>query len=176
VKDEEDTSLPYNDVNFKIFMEAKHEGGHYFKVKYNWFGTSSTPASEKGQKPNFKEDTLDTGYMKDWNLVQIEGETPVQQSAEEDKSAPQTTSKSSKKPAGKDAKKAAAGALEEITDNRPREVNYTKNFAEEGVTATKGTEDFAKFFETFLFTFQIWKVERETQQESLQEECSLDLT
>lgn len=151
MKEEEDTSLPYNDVNFKIFMEAKHEGGHYFKVKFNWFGNSSTPASEKGQVPQYKEDVVDTGFMKDWNLVQIEGETPVQQQPEET-SAPQATSKGSKKPAGKDAKKAAAGALEEITDNRPREVNYTKNFAEEGITATKGSEEFATFFEKFMFT------------------------
>lgn len=167
--------MPYNDVNFKVFMDAKHEGGHYFKVKFNWFTAQTTPVSERGQVPLLKDQTIDSGFMRDWKLIQIEGETPAVASPEEEKSAP-ITSKSSKKPPSKDAKKAATGALEEITDNRPREVSFTKNFSEEGVTATKGTEDFAKFFETFLFTFQIWKVERETQQESMMEEYKLDLT
>lgn len=44
-KPEEDNSLPFNDVNFKIFMESKHEGGHYFKIKYSWFNPLAVPNS-----------------------------------------------------------------------------------------------------------------------------------
>jgi hypothetical protein len=45
--DEDDTSVPCNDVNFKIQFDVKHEGGHYFKVKYDWFtpGPPSTDAT-----------------------------------------------------------------------------------------------------------------------------------
>ena len=28
--------IPKSECQFKIFLEAKHEGGHYFKVKYEW--------------------------------------------------------------------------------------------------------------------------------------------
>ena len=54
------------------------------------------------------------GFLKDWTLVQIEGEEPVEVSAEE----PVKGGKKGAAPA-KGAPKAAA-ALEEITDNRPR--------------------------------------------------------
>ena len=55
--------------------------------------------------------------MKEWTLVQIEGEEPVPQTPpEEEKGA-----KGGKKPPpAKGGDKKAAGALEEITDNRPR--------------------------------------------------------
>jgi hypothetical protein len=48
------------------------------------------------------------------------------------------------------AKGAAKGAttLEEITDNRPREIQFVKNFAEDG-GPLKFTEDIARYFENF---------------------------
>lgn len=64
--------------------------------------------------------------MKDWHLLQIEGQEPVLAEAEvvdpkaKGKAAP-------KKP---DPKKGAA--LEEITDHRPRTINYEKDFGAEG--------------------------------------------
>ncbi len=48
-------------------MEAKHEGGHYFKVKYEWITvTGETIELQK----------LDSGFFKEWTLLQIEGEEP----------------------------------------------------------------------------------------------------
>jgi hypothetical protein len=48
-------------------MEAKHEGGHYFKVKYEWIAvTGETIELQK----------LDSGFFKEWTLLQIEGEEP----------------------------------------------------------------------------------------------------
>jgi hypothetical protein len=58
----------------------------------------------------------DTGFLKDWTLVQIEGEEPVEASAEE----PVKGGKKGAAPA-KGAPKATS-ALEEITDNRPRTI------------------------------------------------------
>lgn len=86
---------------------------------------------------------------------------------------PKTTKKT---PAPKNEKKGAAGVLEDITDNRPREINFTKNFQEEGVPATRVGEDLARFFEGFLLNVDIYQVNRETQEESLKESYSLDLT
>lgn len=61
--------------------------------------------------------------MKDWTLVQIEGETPTVAVVEEVKDP-----KKKAPPPSKDVKKAQAGQLEEITDNRPRIITWTKNF------------------------------------------------
>ena len=64
--------------------------------------------------------------FKDWNLIQIEGEEPV--AAEEEKDKVDAKKPAAKK--GNDPKKPAA-KLEEITDNRPRQVAYTRDCAEE---------------------------------------------
>jgi hypothetical protein len=50
-----------NDVFFKVSMEALHEAGHYYRVRYDWMnvapdGTVSTI-------------DLDTGFFKEWNLL-----------------------------------------------------------------------------------------------------------
>lgn len=156
--------MPFNEVNFKIFMEAKHEGGHYFKLKYSWFSPQAVPtsaATERDKQQMFNIDTLETAFMKDWNLVQVEGEPANTATPDEEKKEVAPAKGAAKKPPAKDPKKPAA-ALEEITDNRPRIVNLTKNFADESVASTKVNDDFAHFFEKFGFKFQIWKVDRET--------------
>jgi len=86
---------------------------------------------------------VDTGFLKEWTLVRIEGEEPVEAVAEETK-AP---AKGGKAAPAKGAAKAGA-VLEEITDNRPREVQYIKNFGEES-GPTKFSEDIARYFENF---------------------------
>lgn len=55
--------------------------------------------------------------MRDWTLLQIEGEKPIEIQAVDDSKAVK-----GKPPPAKGAPptKAAGGALEEITDNRPR--------------------------------------------------------
>ena len=87
--------------------------------------------------------------LKDWNLVQIEGEEAV--AVEEEKAEAKGDGKKppAKKPA--DAKKGPAGKLEEITDNRPRQVNYERNCGEEAGGALEITEEIAiKFSEAFM--------------------------
>ena len=56
---------------------------------------------------------VESGFMKDWTLILIEGETPV------DQTQPEEPVKGGKKPPAKQDKKGGA-TLEEITDNRPR--------------------------------------------------------
>ena len=87
--------------------------------------------------------------MKEWNLVCIEGETP-QEAVPEDPKAKKTPA------AAKDKGKGGQATLEEITDNRPREINYTKDFKEEGAPAFKITEDFAKYLETYKMVIEIY--------------------
>ena len=38
-----------NDVGFKITLDAKHEGGHFLKVKFDWF-KAIPPAGEENTK------------------------------------------------------------------------------------------------------------------------------
>ena len=101
---------------------------------------------------------IDTGFLKDWNLIQIEGEEPVEQVQDAD---PKAAGKKAAPPKGAPPPK-AGGALEAITDNRPREIQYVKNVAEDEGAPMKITEDIAKFFETFLLRVEVWSVDRET--------------
>ena len=41
-------------------MEAKHEGGHYLKVKYEWLALN-------GEAIELQK--LDSGFFRDWNLI-----------------------------------------------------------------------------------------------------------
>jgi hypothetical protein len=113
----------------------------------------------------------DTGFLKDWNLVQIEGEEPVEAAVEDPKA------KGKAPPAKGGAKGGAAATLEEITDNRPRIINFEKKFGAEGEGGVvKITEDVAQYFEKFLMPLTIWSVNRETQEEKLCETYELDLS
>jgi len=61
------------------------------------------------------------GFLKEWTLIRIEGEEPVEQ-VQAETIAPVKGGKAPP-PKGAPGKAAAAtGALEEITDNRPREI------------------------------------------------------
>ena len=122
-------------------MEIKHEAGHYHKIKYDWI------VVDKDEEITFP--VTDSGFLKDWNLIQIEGEEPI--AAEEEKA--ETKGDGKKPPAKKPAetKKGVAGKLEEITDNRPRQVSYERNCAEEAGGALEITEAIAiKFSEAFM--------------------------
>ena len=66
--------------------------------------------------------------------------------------------------------------LEEITDNRPRTINLTKNYGEEGAPAFKGSTELAKYIETFLLNVQVFRVDRETQDETVTDEFPLDIS
>ena len=103
-------------------------------MKYNWIN------KVEGSNPVEYESTIeeDMGYLKDWNLVQIEGEEQVKV----EEAADPKDAKNMKKAPTKDLKAAPgkAAVLEEITDNRPRTINFTKNYGEEGAPAFKGTD------------------------------------
>ena len=119
--------IPTNTCNFKIEFEVKHEAGHYHTVKFDWIKAETTAADEL--EVSFP--VIETGFFKDWKLVQIEGEDAIDSSMEHASTgkAPSGKSAPPKKPA--DNKKGGPGKpLEEITDNRPRIIKYEHDFAE----------------------------------------------
>lgn len=104
--------IPKQECQFKIIFETKQEGGHYFKIKYDWINVS-------GETIDYQRH--DTGFFRDWTLIKIEGEEPkpVEQESPQKGGGPGgPAAKKAPAPAKPDPKK--AGALEEITDNRPR--------------------------------------------------------
>jgi len=149
-----------------VTLDAKHEGGHYLKIKFDWLNVG--PVTEDTPQVINKQE-IDSGFMKEWTVLKIEGEEKVQEEVEVDPKA------KAKAPPAKGAPKAATGALEEITDNRPRDVQFTKDFGEEGLSI-KVTEKVAKYFETFLMRVAVFEINRETQAESLKERYELDLS
>ena len=82
------------------------------KVKFDWIKVEHVAEQDQISYP-----VTDTGHLKDWTLVQIEGEEPVAQEEVD----PKAKGAGAKKAA--DPKKAGS-KLEEITDNRPRTVKY----------------------------------------------------
>jgi hypothetical protein len=44
-----------------VSIEVKHEGGHYVRCKYDWM--------QVGQDGNVSQMDLDSGFLKDWNLI-----------------------------------------------------------------------------------------------------------
>lgn len=83
--------------------------------------------------------------------------------------------KGGKAPAAKDAKGKGAAVLEEITDNRPREIQFVKNFGEE-VGTIKIYESLAKYLENFQMGISVYSIDRETQEEKKLESLSLDIS
>ena len=99
--------MPKNECQFRVQFDAKHEGGHYFKLKFDWL----QPTQDRIDLQLF-----DTGFFRDWTLVQIEGEEPKPPEVE----APVKGAPAKKPPAAAKPDPKKGGALEEITDNRPR--------------------------------------------------------
>jgi len=160
--------VPENECNYKVSMEVMHEGGHYMKIKYNWMDV----------KPDgtVTEMDLDTGFFKDWTLIQIEGEEAVPVEAEVPVAAdPKAKAAPAKKPAGKPAPGGKV-TMEEITDNRPRTVSYLHDFAENGISAMKITEAIAEKFTKQILRIQICSVNRETSEEGVDETIDIDIS
>ena len=61
---------PVNTCDIQLDFEIKHEGGHYLKLKFNWI--SVDPDTNEISFPE-----VDTGFLRDWTLLQIEGEEPI---------------------------------------------------------------------------------------------------
>ena len=128
-------TIPLNKCNFMIEFEAKHEAGHYLKVKFDWMKIDAS-----GDQTQITFPVTDTGHLKDWTLVQIEGEEPI---AQEDVD-PKAKAAAAKK--GADTKKAGS-KLEEITDNRPRTVKFEYDVSEaNGGVGMEITEEIAFAF------------------------------
>ena len=150
-------------------MEAKHEGGHYLKVKYEWLAVN-------GDTIDFSKN--DTGFFRDWTLVQIEGEEPKPAEAAPVADPKAAAKKAPAAPAKPDPKKGGApGALEEITDNRPRIITFVKDFAAEaGGAGVRINEEFAKKVADSYIKVDVIEVNRETQEESVRDSVSIDIS
>lgn len=104
-------------------------------------------------------------------MVQIEGEEPVEVSAEE----PVKGGKGKAAAPAKGAPKATS-ALEEITDNRPRIIQYVKNFGEDAAPLHI-TDTVAKWFESNVMKVEVYLINREKpEEEVLKETMELDLS
>ena len=156
------------ECSFKIVMEAKHEGGHYLKIKYDWLANDPNDATLQ---------KIDSGFFRDWTVLQIEGEEPkpAEPVAAVDPKA--AAAKKAPAPAGKADPKKAGGALEEITDNRPRTVTITKDFATEaGGLGIKVNEELAKRIAETFIKIEVYDVNRETQEETLKDSVTVDIS
>lgn len=141
-------------------MEVQHEAGHYLKIKYDWISVATQGDSKEVTFPE-----IDTGFFRDWNLVQIEGEEPVVQEEVDPKAKAATGKK-----AAADPKKAAGSKMEEITDNRPRIVNYERDCAlENNGVGLEVTEDIAVKFQTAVLNLKLFDTDKETQEDILKD-------
>ena len=110
--------------------------------------------------------------MRDWTLLQIEGEEPVSQEVLEEMKG-----KAGAKDKKVDPKKAVAGKMEEITDNRPRTVQYERDFAaENNGVGMKISQEMAIALSEASINVQIIDVDKETQAETLLETLTFDLS
>ena len=106
-------------MNFEIEIELKHEGDHHLKFVYDWL----TPAGE-----DFSISKIETAPLKEFQLLQIEGELPVPEEPPVVEAPLAKGKKDAKQPAKGGSKQAA---VEEIKDDRPRTVVYKRDCAEE---------------------------------------------
>lgn len=162
--------IPTNICDFKIDFEVKHEAGHYLKVKFDWINVD--PATQEITYPE-----TDTGFFRDWQLLQIEGETPVEIESQEAIDPKKFASKSTTKSKPPAPAKGKTNTLEEITDNRPRTIKFIKDFAEENNgQGLEVTEAVALKFSEATFNIKVFEVNRETQEETLIETVTLDIS
>jgi hypothetical protein len=66
--------------------------------------------------------------------------------------------------------------MEEITDNRPRQVDYVNDFAENGIASLRVNEAVADKFTTAYLNVKILKTNRETMEETTEETISIDIS
>ena len=146
-------------------MELQHESGHYLRIKYDWI---TVPV---GDPITFAE--VDTGFLKEWNLVQIEGKEPV---AQEEAEASKAKDKAAKKPPP-NQKGGGGSKLEAIDDTRARIINYERDVASENNgLGLEITEDVAIKFSEAVLNLQVFETNVETSEESLVETVQIDLS
>jgi hypothetical protein len=66
--------------------------------------------------------------------------------------------------------------MEEITDNRPRQVDYINDFAENGISPLRVNEAVAEKFTKAYLNVKIMKTNRETMEETEEETISIDIS
>ena len=66
--------------------------------------------------------------------------------------------------------------MEEITDNRPRQVNYINDFAENGIAALRVNEAVADKFTKAFLNVKILKTNRESGEDTEEETISIDIS
>ena len=164
-KGDQEIRGPTNTCEFKIKMEVKHEDGHYIKVKYDWINVAMNGETKEVTFP-----IVDTGFFKDWNLLQIEGEEPIQQEEVDAKAKDGAKKKAAGAPV-----KAAGSKLEDINDVRPRTINYERDCAAEGATV-EFTEDVAIQMSEAVLNLQIFETNKENNEETLVETVKLDIS
>lgn len=136
------------------------------KVKYDWIHVVQGAETKDITFP-----LIDSGFFKDWTLLQIEGEEPV---VHEEVDPKAKGAAAGKKPPV-DPKKAAS-KLEEITDNRARTISYEKDFAVEGSGSLEVSQDIAVKFSETILTMQIFDTDRESSEETLVDTVKIDLS
>jgi hypothetical protein len=151
-------------------FEAKHEGGHYFKLKYDFLNLTDTSSADLVKH--------DSGFLKDWTVLQIEGEEPKPPESAAPIDPKAAAAKKAPAPAAKpDPKKGGGAALEEITDNRPRTITLIKDFASEmGGVGVKINEELAKRIADTYIKIEVYEVNRETQEESIKDSVAIDIS
>jgi hypothetical protein len=66
--------------------------------------------------------------------------------------------------------------MEEITDNRPRTVNYVFDFAEQGLPALKVSQEIAEKFTQSNMDIQIIRCDRVSGEETVEETIKIDIS
>ena len=113
-------------MDFCIDIELKHEAGHNFRLKYEWLHQEAAAEYEMREH--------ETVAFKEWQLLQIEGDSPVP----DEEPAVEAVAAKGKKPAKPSNKKE-----EEIVDDRPRTVILKREVAAETGVGFKVTEESA---------------------------------
>lgn len=91
----------------------KHESGHNLKIRYDWISLTGE---------DFEMRDIETGLFKDWNVLLIEGEEATPVEVIDPKAS--AVKKVAVKPSSKNA-------VEEVLDDRPRIIQYKRDFAAE---------------------------------------------
>lgn len=147
---EQQTGYPTNDCTFKLNLEVKHEGGHNYRIKYDWFQAN-------GEDLAFFE--VDAGLLSSWQLLQIEGELP--------ETIPDQTVVT--KPGDKNNKDLKKKDVEQVTDNRPRRVSHNIR-PDQADLSIKVSEELAYSFQNAFFNLRIYE------QDKLVETIHLDIS
>lgn len=113
-------------------MTTKQEAGHNLRFKYEWFYPTADETNPGKIKIDWREE--DCGQLKEWTLIQVEGEEPA---------AVEPTPEANAPPAKGKAKAQPKKQVEEVIDNRPRTIKYERSWLQDEGAGTRFTEEIA---------------------------------